>query len=130
MLDAFLIEMTRSPFVDGRQDCALTVADWVVRATGAPDPARDLRGRYASPLGRERLLKRLGGLEAVMTGCAARAGLTETANPVRGDVGLIEAFGRLFAAIYLGRLWAVKSQLGLSAVSAGRVVKAWRVPHG
>ena len=127
MLDAFLETVAASPFADGERDCALTVADWVGAATGSPDPAAHLRGRYRTALGRERLLKRLGGLEAVMVDCARRAGLTEVANPVRGDVGLIRLNGLSIAAICLGERWAIKSDRGLTVEPADEVLRAWRV---
>ncbi|MFC5370939.1 DUF6950 family protein [Brevundimonas faecalis] len=129
MLDAFLEGMARRPFVDGVHDCALTVAEWVAAATGCPDPAVHLRGRYSTALGRERLLRRLGGLEAVMADCAARAGLVETANTVRGDVGLIETEGQALAAICLGRRWAIQGA-GVEVRTAERVIRAWSVTHG
>lgn len=130
MLDTFLERMAGTEFVDGAADCALTVAGWVIVATGCPDPVSHLRGRYRTPLGRERLLRRLGGLEAVMAECAVRAGLEETANPVRGDVGLI-VWGRVeLAAICLGERWAVKSSAGVTVGRADKVVRAWRVMHG
>lgn len=118
--------MAATPFVDGTADCALTVADWVMAATGCPDPADHLRGRYRTALGRERLLRRQGGLEAVMTVCAAKAGLSETTNPVRGDVGLIRTGGQTLAAICLGGRWAAKGQ-GVLVAPADAVLKAWRV---
>nr|WP_314431402.1 hypothetical protein [uncultured Brevundimonas sp.] len=128
-LDAFLEVMARRPFVDGRHDCALTVAEWVTVATGCPDPAAHLRGRYSTALGRERLLRRLGGLEAVMIDCAHRAGRSETANPVRGDVGLIESRGQQLAAICLGERWAIQGA-GIEVRTVERVIRAWSVPHG
>jgi hypothetical protein len=130
MLDDFVEDMARRPFRDGSADCALTVADWVILATGCADPAADLRGRYRTPLGRERLLRRRGGLLAVITVCAARAGLDETQDPTRGDIGLIEVAGQPLAAICLGLRWAIKSSHGVTVEPAGRVVRAWRVVHG
>lgn len=130
MLDAFLEDMARRPFVDGAADCALTVADWVALATGCADPADHLRGRYRTALGRERLLRRLGGLEAVMGVCADKAGLALTTNPVRRDVGLIVAAGQELAGICLGRRWAIKSSKGLTVEPADRIVRAWSVPNG
>lgn len=130
MLDAFLDRMAALPFQDGKQDCALTIADWAVEATGCPDPAEHLRGRYQTALGRERLLKRLGGLEAVVTDCAERAGLFEAECPTRGDIGVIEYGGQKLAAICLGSRWAVKSSEGLTVLPADAVLKAWRVEHG
>ncbi len=129
-LDAFLERMAATPFVDGKDDCALTIADWAMEATGCPDPAAHLRGRYSTALGRERLLRRLGGLEAVIADCAARADLQETGAPKRGDVGLVEADGQAVAAICLGERWAIKSTQGVMVKPADQVARAWRVPHG
>ena len=125
MLDAFLETMAATPFVDGSTDCALTVAGWVV-ACGHEDPAADLRGRYRTALGRERLLRRLGGLDQVMSDRLARVGLALTANPVRRDVGLVEVNGRPLAAICLGEAWAAKAE-GLWVGTPDAVLKAWRV---
>lgn len=129
MLDAFLEDMARRPFVDGEADCVLTVADWVV-ANGHPDPAAPFRGRYRTALGRERIVRREGGLLAVMEAGAKRSDLIETQTPERGDVGLIEMRGQQLAAIRQGRLWAIKSSRGLTAEPADRVIKAWSVMHG
>lgn len=126
MLDQFLEDMARQPFVDGERDCALTVADWVMVATACTDPVAHLRGRYRTPIGRARILNRLGGLEAVMTTAAATVGLAETSTPQRGDVGLIRVGKRQFAAICLGHRWAVKGQ-GVEVMPADTVIRAWRV---
>lgn len=126
MLNQFLEDMARQPFVDGERDCALTVADWVVRATGCADPAAHLRGRYRTPIGRARILNRFGGLKTVMVTAAEHAGLAETDAPQRGDVGLIRVGKRQFAAICLGTRWAVKGQ-GLEVMPADTVIRAWRV---
>jgi hypothetical protein len=125
-LDQFLETMAATPFVDGQSDCALTIADWVMAATGCPDPAHDLRGEYSSALGRERLLMRRGGLKAVMQVCADRAGLAATRTPRRGDIGLVVMNGQRLAAICLGKQWAAKGA-GLVVGAPSRVVKAWRV---
>lgn len=125
MLEDFLDDMARRPFVDGSADCVLTVADWVVR-NGHPDAATPYRGRYRTALGRERLMRREGGMFAVMNAGAARAGLEPTRCPNRGDVGLIVANGQKLAAICLGRLWAAKGP-GLTVMPADEVLKAWRV---
>lgn len=131
-LDDFLEGMAARPFADGVNDCALTVADWAMVATGCEDPAGHLRGRYATPLQRERLLRQLGGLEAVMADCAARAGLQRLRDPLkvrRGDIALIRSARTAFAAICTGPRWAIQSSEGLT-VTGGEVVSAWRVPHG
>lgn len=129
MLDAFLEQMAATPFVDGETDCALTCADWVMLATGCADPAQHLRGQYASALQRERLLRRLGGLEAVVSDCARRAHLTETSEPSRGDIGVVSLAHQPLSAICLGERWAIKSSRGV-VVEPALVLKAWSVPHG
>ncbi|WP_404419154.1 DUF6950 family protein [Brevundimonas vesicularis] len=129
MLDDFLERMAATPFVDGATDCVLTPAAWVV-ANGWPDPAADLRGRYRTPLGRERLLKRLGGIERVVGERMSAAGLGMTAHPRRGDVGLVALHSQIFGAISLGERWAIQSKAGLYSASPNRVLKAWSVLHG
>ncbi|MET3837519.1 hypothetical protein ABIB58_002875 [Brevundimonas sp. UYEF29] len=126
MLDAFLERMACRAFDDGAADCGLSLADWVMVARGCVDPAAHLRGRYSTPLGRERLLRRLGGMEAVVAGCAAHAGLNEAAEPQRGDVGVIEHGERQYGAICLGERWALQGD-GLVTLVPDRVVRAWRV---
>lgn len=126
-LGAFLETVAARPFKDGRHDCLLTVADWVQAMTGR-DPAAPYRGRYRTALGRERLLRRLGGMEAVMSDGAARTGLLATDHPVTGDVGLIRHRGQALAAIHTEGLWAVQSSAGLTVLTADAVIQAWRAP--
>lgn len=128
-LGDFLEAMAARPFADGRHDCLLTVADWVRSVIGR-DPAAPFRGRYRTVLGRERLLRRLGGMEAAMRDGAARVGLSATDRPVSGDVGLIRHRGQALAAIHTDGLWAVQSSAGLTVLCADAVVQAWSVPHG
>lgn len=126
MLDAFLERMAATPFVDGRTDCALTLADWVV-LNGHADPASDLRGRYRTALGRERIVRRHGGLVRVVGDRLERVVLAETANPVRGDGGVVRLAGRDLAAICVGGgHWAAKTD-GLWVGHPDEVLKAWRV---
>lgn len=73
-LAAFLREAAGAPFSFGAWDCALTVANWVERATGR-DPAPELRGHYATRLGWLRLVNRAGGLAPLFADLARNAGL-------------------------------------------------------
>lgn len=133
MLADFLDTMAASPFEDGAADCGLTVADWVMVATGCPDPAHDVRGRYRTAMGRERMVRRAGGLVALVERCAARANLPDQANPVREDIGVIRVGDQTLAGICLGRAkagwmrWALKTREGLSVVPSDEVLRAWRV---
>lgn len=129
MLDDFLERMAATPFVDGATDCVLTPADWVIE-NAWPDPAADLRGRYRTALGRERLLRRLGGIEQVVSQRMSAAGLIPTDVPQRGDVGLVALHGLIFGGIFLGERWAIQSKAGLYSASPERVVRAWSVSHG
>lgn len=125
-LDTFLEEALAKSFHDRDWNCALMVATWVERATGI-DPAGPWRGRFTTRLGWLRILKREGGLVAVMAKGAALAGLTETNEPKRGDVGVVRQRGGVdTACICLGSRWAFTDARGLG-VRGGEPVKAWVV---
>lgn len=125
-LDRFLEEATARRFQDGTWDCGLMVAAWVERATGI-DPATPWRGRYETRIGWLRILRREGGIEAVIAAGASLAGLIEAAKPKRGDVGIArQPNGELMAGICLGARWASAGLTGL-AVCAAEPVRAWRV---
>lgn len=125
-LDAFLEDASAKRFQDGRWDCGLMVAAWVERMTGV-DGASPWRGRYATRIGWLRILKREGGIEAVIAAGAALAGLTETKEPKRGDIGVARLpNGELMAGICLGERWASAGLNGLAACCA-EPVRAWRV---
>lgn len=125
-LDAFLDEASRRRFQDGTWDCALMVAAWVERVRGV-DGASPWRGRYSTRIGWLRILKREGGIEAVIARGAALAGLVETGNPQRGDIGIAERpNGERIAGIFLGERWASAGTRGLAACVAAPV-RVWRV---
>lgn len=125
-LDAFLEEAAAKRFRDGTWDCALMVAAWVERATGV-DGASPWRARYSTRRGWVRILKREGGIEAVIAQGAALAGLSEAPRPRRGDIGIArQPNGELMAGICLGDRWASAGLRGL-AVCQAETVRAWRV---
>lgn len=125
-LDAFLEEAAGKRFQDGTWDCALMVAAWVERVKGI-DGASPWRGRYATRIGWLRILKREGGIEAVIAKGAALVGLSETNEPRRGDIGIArQPNGDLMAGISLGERWASAGTRGL-AVCLASPVRAWRV---
>lgn len=125
-LDAFLEEAAATRFHDGTWDCALMVAAWVERVTGK-DGATPWRGRYATRIGWMRILKRAGGIEAVIAQGTALAGLEETREPRRGDIGVArQPNGELMAGICLGDRWASAGTRGLAACVA-EPVRTWRV---
>jgi hypothetical protein len=123
-LDAFLEEALAKRFQDGTWDCALMVAAWVERVTGV-DGAAPWRGQYDTRTGWLRILQREGGIEGVIAKGAALAGMVETDEPIRGDIGVIDFGQGPMGGIYLGQSWAAAGFRGL-AVQRATVVKAWR----
>lgn len=119
----------------GTADCFLWPADWVV-ACGWPDPAAAFRGRYRTPLGAARLVRRSGGAGALWRAQASRIGLAPTAKPRPGDVGLVRTDtvgvgptlrGQVGAVHLGGGEWAARTPGGLR-MGRWPVMEAWRVP--
>jgi hypothetical protein len=129
-LAVFLGRAARTPFVWGTFDCCLWLADWVLERRGV-DPAADLRGRYASELGCARLLKRRGGLPAVVSDCAELARLAPTSAPLAGDVGVILGLTptgeTAVGALCTGPRWSILTVAGGIASVPARVLYAWSV---
>jgi hypothetical protein len=127
-LSAFLAALGRKPMAWGEDDCCLMLANWAM-ALGRPDPAAHLRGRYTTERGCARVLRREGGVLAVVADCASRAGLREVSAPQIGDVGVVEADTargvRATGGICLGRRWATRGD-GI-VVAERRVLRAWSV---
>lgn len=126
MLEQFLAEASRSPIVWSVNDCAMMLANWWHRKHGV-DPAVDLRGTYATEQECEELVVRKGGILAVVREIAEGVEATPTDRPVRGDIGVIEVHGTVFAAILgpSGR-WMVKADRGMAGHRCGFLM-AWSV---
>ena len=124
-LTAFLAQAEAKRFQPGTWDCCLMVADWVKENTGI-DGAAPWRGRYATRIGFLRHLKAGGGVEGVVSRGAAVAGLSETEEPQRGDIGVIDVGQGQTGAICLGSRWVTAGPRGV-AVLTGPHTKAWRV---
>lgn len=122
-VDDVLRQHAGAPMDWGVSDCCLFVCD-VVQAVTGDDKAKDLRGKYKSPLGAEKVLARLGGLREA---CNARfgdqiaPGLAQT-----GDVGLIEVDGGPALVVDVGGYWVGRADVGVAIVDASKVVCAWR----
>lgn len=124
-LAAFLAAGARLPFVWGERDCCLWVADWIVAERGI-DPARHLRGRYASAHACHRLLRQHGGFSALIAPAMLRAGLPETGEPRVGDVGIVRAAAGPMMAIHAGTGWALKCVDGIAVLPAAPAAM-WRI---
>lgn len=129
---AFLEHASARPFQYGAHDCALFIADWGRDLTGE-DGAAALRGRYKTKLGCARVLKREGGLIAVVERCALTIGMQQVATPRAGDVGVIMAKtvrgDEHACAISLdGRRWAMLSTSGVYVGGdAAPCAQAWGI---
>lgn len=133
-LRTHIAEAGAAAMVWGVNDCCLFVADWVRIAT-ALDPAVEWRGGYVDRRGAMRLLRRRGGLLAVVSAALDDLGLPRTDDPLTGDVGVVTATiavrrGRTIvspvAAIRIGRLWAVKGAAGMVGADL-ETIAAWRI---
>ncbi|MHC2020381.1 DUF6950 family protein [Methylobacterium sp. CM6247] len=114
------------PFAWGVADCCLFPSDWILAQTGI-DAAAPLRGRYRTPLGAARHIKRRGGFVRMVSDLMAAAGFLETDNPQPGDVGVIHLGDGLAFAIRTRVGWASKSLSGLGCGPFRHVV-AWTIP--
>jgi hypothetical protein len=123
-LQACLAARWDQPFVWGRQDCCIFVADCAKAITGQ-DPAADLRGTYADEASAARLLKRLGGVRAIG---AARFGLEiAPAFAQVGDIGLVHNSGRDSLALCGGSGWLAPGALQLERLPLDAALVAWRI---
>jgi hypothetical protein len=112
----------------GSAPCLLA-ADWITEETGC-DPAASVRAACATGAGVARLLKRRGGLAALMGGLLD--GLPEVADADVGDVATIvlrtgECDGIAAAAIRTAHGWALATAEGVHVVRDAHVLRAWRV---
>lgn len=115
-----------SDFVWGKSDCCIVLADYVLDVTGR-DGAAHLRGRYSSREEAEVVGGLAEGHMAAVGDCAARAGLSMTDEPRRGDIGVLAIRDHEFAGLFLGDKWAAKSIDGLMFLSKPKVLAAWAV---
>lgn len=118
-LSAYLTRATTLPWVWGRSDCTIWVADWCVLRFGF-DPAAGFRGRYHDRAGAERLIA--AGLARTIAPCMTP--LRVTRHPHPGDVGIINVGGREVAAICTGPRWAFRTLRGLGEGPA-QAISSW-----
>lgn len=119
LIDAAVRSRFSQPFVWGRCDCCMAVADVLV-AMGRPDPAAPYRGRYHDEAGAAEALR--GGVAGMMDREAARLGWREISPSAAlpGDVGVCKGV----LLIRTETAWAGKGLRG--AVILRRAERAWR----
>ena len=124
-LPDFLRRMACEPFVWGGFDCALVIADWW-KVNHGFHPAAHLRGTYHSREDCADVVRAAGGLPRLVAGLARSVGAARVCDFVPGNFGVIRFDGIHHGAICTpsGR-WAVKGELGMTALAAPRIVVAW-----
>lgn len=132
-LRAYLRWVAREPLSYGVHDCLLgLMGGWVLAETGR-DPAAPFRGRYRTEIGAYRLIRRAGGMIALVDEGLAAVGIDRTVNPALGDVGLVEVGTsrgpELVGAIRTSVGWASLKQPRGIKVGQPRCAAAWAVPE-
>lgn len=132
VLAAFLRNQAMLLFKWGARDCGLIQADWLI-ATGRPDPAAAVRGRYDSA---ESCLAVCGApdYQTAISVIADGAGLQRITDPMGGDIGVIDVpnVGPLGGIMSVGGSWAFRTSRGITwaRTAPGRLITAWEViPH-
>ena len=128
-LNAAVDAARERPFGYGSHDCLLFAADGVLAMTDE-DPVAALRGTYGSKLEAARLVKKMGGLEAMATAAFGHK-LENPALARRGDVVLCEWAAGLGLGVVLGAVAAVPAaEGGLHFAPMPLWLAAWRVSDG
>lgn len=118
----------------GETDCLMLPADWVKRIRGV-DPAEDVRLTYETGAECQRVWRFFTEPLLAVAPRMEKAGLSRTARPVPGDVGIIlvqtdPGVSRPHGALFLGRNWAVKCADGsVCALAAPKIIAAWEVGY-
>jgi len=125
LLKRFLRQSLSQSFVWGECDCALWACSWVSLKRGV-DPAASWRGVCTGRFSAARIIRRGGGLAAICREAFGAAGLSETANPQPGDVGIIATPVGEAVVIRTANGWAWKAARGIAIVPAHHLI-AWKV---
>ena len=120
----------RTPFVWGKADCMLSIADYLIDASGGGsgvDCACRFRGKYKTRLGCARVSGFHKDPVKPFADCVAEIPLKETDEPAFGDVGVVDFGGVIAGAICLGAKWATRQERGLFMAAPTKILKAWAV---
>lgn len=111
------------PFLWGKDDCSLFIADWW-REKHGDDPAAHLRGTYSTEVEKARIVRDAGGLLALVSGIAEAVGASQIEKPVTGCFAVIEPG---VCAIYAQGFWVVRSETGLAFNKEAQALRMWSV---
>lgn len=115
-----------TPGVWGTSDCLLTTFDAVFAIIGI-DPGEDIRGKYNTAAGAQKLLLKRGFAD-VEEGLASLFKTENNLMAKRGDVGVIVRDGQRCAGFVCDRGFAVKTeQTGLIFVDQSEMRSAYKV---
>lgn len=126
MVIALVDRIYLRPFEWGVSDCCTRACD-VFAALHGVDPMAPLRGRYKTRLGALRLIRRMGGWQAMTEALAAQAGLVP-GGAAQGDLGLVETGRGPGLAVRALHGWAAPLDNGV--VILPRALASWGVAHG
>jgi hypothetical protein len=130
-IDAAVGESLVRAWVWGQWDCAMACARVLEGALGY-DPAARWRGRYSTPRGFMRVLKRDGYvcLQGALASVAVERRWREIApeEAAKGDVGVAEARGLQSCVLnWTPGYWLGFRDAGHGFVPSGAIVKAWSI---
>lgn len=124
LVDETLSHWRRTPFDWGTEDCMLSIATYVLKATGV-DYGAQFRDTYCTELGAYAHIANAGGEVALIDA----SGLQATDSPARGDI-LLLGLEKPVSALCTGPGAAMRLERGVIEIHIRFVslVKAWKVP--
>lgn len=114
-------------------DCTTWCGRWVFERIGI-DPAAAFRGTYSTQEEAQLLIKRAGGLVALVEPTLTPLGFVRTDDPREGDIAVVRAPSfdgasvTEMAAINFSKTWAMLSP-GRVVAKKAEIVTAWRFPE-
>lgn len=119
-----VVQRLTARFAWGVTDCALWAADAIAAQLGV-DPARDLRGQYATERQALRVMAPFGGLKGLAVAVLGPP-LSAPLLAAPGDVGLMRC-GAL--AVCGGETWLAVTSQGMGHMPLNEAQLTWRVGH-
>lgn len=131
ILYAHLHRWMAEPFVWGKTDCMMVLADYLLALGYEEDAAQDWRGQYDSALSCQRVSGFLKDPVGVMEQGVSHLGLKRTDDPQRGDIGVVRILDhegvKAMGAVCLGSNWAFKGERTVTVGKPLDVLAAWKV---